>query len=63
MRMTVLSFPPCSISLSGIFPNLPAPIREDSQIDRSLLHGEEARPVLFSTLWPSFTKEVVLDQT
>ena len=63
MFVTVLSFPPLSLSLSAAFTNLSAPIQEDSHIDGNLLHEEEVRPVLFSVLWPSFTKEVALDET
>ena len=63
MFMTILSFPPSYSSLSAIFPNLSVPIREDSHIDGNLLHGEEARSVLFSMLWPSCTKKEALDQT
>jgi hypothetical protein len=42
MFMTVLSFRSSSIFLSDVFPNLSAPIREDSHIDGNLLHGVEA---------------------
>lgn len=63
MFLTVLSLPPSSISLITVFPNLSAPIKEDSHIEGNLLYREEARPGLFSKLLPSFTKEVAIDQT
>ena len=62
MFVTVLSFPPSYSSLSARSPFLSAPIQKDSHTDVSLLTGEQARPVLFSVLWPTFTKEDALDQ-
>lgn len=63
MLVTVLSFPPSSLSLRAVFTNLSAPIREDLQINGNLLHEKEVRQALFSLLSPSFTNEVAIDQT
>ena len=62
MFMTVLSFPPSYSSLSARSPVLSAPIPTGSHINVSLLTGAQAPPVLFSVLWPTFTKEDALDQ-
>lgn len=63
MFLTVLSLPPSSISLIAVFPNLSAPIKEDSHFDGNLPRGEEARPMMFPMHSPSFTEEVAIDQT
>jgi hypothetical protein len=62
--MTVLSFPPSysSSSLSAISSNLSAPTQKDSHRDENLVHGAQARPVLFSAFWPTFMEEDALDQ-
>jgi hypothetical protein len=60
--MTALSFPPSYSSLRAIDPYQSAPIQTGSHSNVSLLTGAQARPVLFSVLWPPFTKEDALDQ-
>jgi hypothetical protein len=60
--MTALSFPPSHSSLRAIDPYQSAPIQRDSLRDEYLVHGAQAWPVLFSVLWPPFTKEDALDQ-
>lgn len=62
MFMMALSFPPSYSSPSAIFPYPSVPIQKDPHIDEGLVHGEQARPVLFPVLWTTFTKDEVLDQ-
>jgi hypothetical protein len=62
MFMTALPFSPSYSSLSANSPYLSAPVQTDLHSDEILLHGEQARPVLFSVLWPAFTKEQTLGQ-
>ena len=63
LLVTVLSFPPSSLSLRAVFTNLSAPIRKDVQINGNLLHEKEVRQAWFSLLSPSVTNEVAIDQT
>jgi len=60
--MRALSFLPAYSLLSAISSNLSALIQTDSYRDENLMHGEQARLVLFSVLWTPFTKEETLGQ-
>lgn len=60
MFMTALPFSPSYSSLSAKSPRLSAPVQTGSPIDENLLHGEQARPVLFFVCWPIFTEEEIL---
>jgi hypothetical protein len=60
--MTALFFPPSYPSLSGISLFLSASLQKDSHSDVNLLIGEQARPVFFFVLLPTFTKEETIGQ-
>ena len=59
--MMVLSSPPSYFLTSVISQYLSGLIHEDSRIGENLLHGKQARQVVFFTLWTTTMKEVALD--